>query len=259
MFGLKERDPLIVPKRTITGRPQTEPESIGGFERRARLMWACVRLLAAESTAQPGAIGRPLGDGLGMEPLVEKIRPIFASERSMIRWTALRGALMFLDMAVPGEAQWRSLLLAMGLSVTTDPFDGRERIDLLQPDGPLTPDLQGAAIGLYGSLASRLEEYDQLKATSVQEVNSDPRWYVNEAMALDYIVWSSVALLRTGAIAGMRPLPEPSAFEGPGWYIEPLFAKGERYWDGNDWTPRIRNRINGRMAEGHLPLDSGLE
>lgn len=62
---------------------------------------------------------------------------------------------------------------------------------------------------------------------------------LSEAISVDYIVWSVVALLRDGFAENLLGLPEPSALGQKGWYVEPVFAKSERYWDG-DWTTRCR-------------------
>jgi hypothetical protein len=59
-------------------------------------------------------------------------------------------------------------------------------------------------------------------------------------MALDFIAWSAVALLRTELAQDFLHAPEPDALEQPGWYTDPLWGKAQRYWDGTDWTERVR-------------------
>ena len=59
-------------------------------------------------------------------------------------------------------------------------------------------------------------------------------------MALDFIAWSAVALLRTELAHGFLHAPEPDALEQPGWYTDPLWGKAQRYWDAADWTERVR-------------------
>jgi len=49
-------------------------------------------------------------------------------------------------------------------------------------------------------------------------------------------------------------VPEPEALPEPGWYVEPLFSKGERYWDGSDWTSTCRMKDGRRYIESDVPL-----
>lgn len=83
---------------TISGRPQPQPEVPGGMPRRGRLFTECARRLADDPLAGSAAEGRPIADGPGLEGLVAKVAPLFARERSLIRWVALRGA--FTDLFV---------------------------------------------------------------------------------------------------------------------------------------------------------------
>jgi len=97
---------------------------------------------------------------------------------------------------------------------------------------------------------------------TVAEVNASTAFetpgVVNDAMALDFIAWIATAELRLeasiGASLSTADVPEPSALEAPGWYVEPLFSKGERYWDGRDWTAFVRLPIDGQYRVAPLPL-----
>lgn len=60
-------------------------------------------LVEEELLSKPRAVGRPLGDGQGMEDLVARVRPLFASEMSITRWVAIWEALLSLDMACSDE------------------------------------------------------------------------------------------------------------------------------------------------------------
>src|SRR6202035_4799055 len=97
-----------------------------------------------------------------------------------------------------------------------------------------------AVVEVFSALAVRVFDYERYSQMSIDEVNQDPRCRLNDAMALDFIAWSAVALLRTELAQSFLHAPEPDALEQPGWYTDPLWGKAQRYWDGDDWTERVR-------------------
>lgn len=140
------------------------------------------------------------------------------------------------------------ILAAMGLQ------PGRESIEIAPAAAPLAPEITANVIGVFSSLAMRLDAYERVSKMDMDDVNVDPLWKaVNEGIALDYIAWASVALCRVGWIETPLNMPEPGLLETPGWYADPLWAKAERFWDGTDWTPRVRSVTNKRI-EGNQPL-----
>jgi hypothetical protein len=246
--GKPAHEPSGTFRQTITGGTVTVPEVIGGVERRVRLMGTAVRVLTDHPAARPAALGQPLGDGAGMEDVVDTLRPWFARERSLTRWVALRGALLFADICFGGPADRTAALSAMGLSRD---HTGMARV----VPGALSAAQVAGCEGLCASLELKLNRYAQIETMSTYDVIDDPELArVNEAVGLDYIAWVGIALLRTGAGAQLLQLPEPGRIEAAGWYAEPLFAKSERYHDGQDWTDRCRV-IEGRNArEVGMPL-----
>jgi hypothetical protein len=250
LFG-KSGEPSVRPSRSINGNRMTVPEDIGTLPRRARLIAAAVLKVRPLPVAQPAAHGDLLGDGRGMEDVVAAIRPLFAKERSLTRWVAIRGALLYLDMAREDAAQEAKILAAMGFQFNGGPDTGEERIELISSAGSLlSPQLTENAIGVFQSLAMRLDAYDTVSKMKMDDVNADPFWkVVNEAIALDYIAWASVALCRVGWLNAALNTPEPGLLENPGWYADPLWAKSERFWDGTDWTARMRVVADNRRME----------
>jgi Protein of unknown function (DUF2510) len=184
----------------------------------------------------------PIGDGCGMEGLVARIAPLFDRERSLLRWVALRGALAQLYIStVDGSSRLLpfspSVVAAMGVVHG----DGEPPIDVATEwKSRLSGEQCTAVVGVFSALAIRLFDYDRYSKLTVDEVNQDPRCNINDAMALDFIVWSAVASLRTGLAAKYLTAPEPDALEQTGWYTDPLWGKAQRYWDGTDWTERVR-------------------
>jgi hypothetical protein len=246
---LRKGEPSIRPIRTITGDRIAIQEDLGMYPRRSRLMVSAIHVLADDKLAKPSSAGVPLGAGHGMEPLVERIRPLFEREASLIRWVAYRGALRFLDMVFATDGEWRVATLTMGLEVGKDPSSGEHQIRAIERPGPIPRKVKGQITGLFSSISLSLEDYQEIAEASVQAVNANPRWQLDDGMALDYIAWTAIAMLRTGKAKEVLGHPEPGMLEYPGWYADPLLAQAERYWDGTDWTARMRVAAGKRWQE----------
>ena len=233
------------------------PEQRGALPRRARLFYECMRRLSEDPLAAPAALGRPVADGLGLEGLVARIAPLFAYEPSLTRWVALRGALTQLYISTV-DAESRSVPFypavetAMGVGrVGTSPND--PTIDV-GPDWrtQLSEQQQKDAIGLFCAVGVRVQDYGRYSTLRIDDLRADRCW-LGDAVALDVIAWSAVALLRL-ELVDLAGTPEPDALGGAGWYCEPLWAKAERYWDGSDWTTRCRVADGRSYVEVHQPL-----
>jgi len=195
-----------------------------------------------------------------LESLVAKISPLFEVEQSLIRWVALRGAFTDLhihvfdpssSMASPG-----TLEKIMGLEWADDASgQAHPRVAGLWRS-KLSDEQCANAFGVASSVLVRVGDYQRYSAMSLPEVNADPRYATfREAVALDCIAWSAVALLRLGISQQMFSLvPEPDYLTQPGWYPEPIFTKSERYWDGADWTAACRVSDGGGYIETRFPL-----
>lgn len=248
------------PQRTIDGRVQRDPEVPGSLQRRSRLFLACLRQLSGDPLASPKAEMVPIGDGLGLEGLVAQIAPLFALEQSMIRWTALRGALTNLYVVTwdPSSRQvpFRPVVeRVMGVGVVSD-LEEAEPAYGFAPGWEQRLDAQQkqAALGIYHSVAHRLADYERYSKLDMSDVLTDKRVRINDAVALDTIAWCAVAMLRLGLGAHAGSAPAPDRLDEPGWYTDPLWGKAERYWDGTDWTARCRVRHGGRYVEAHAPM-----
>lgn len=183
-----------------------------------------------------------------MEGLVAQIAPLFDKERSLLRWVALRGAFTHLHvLTVASSSRIVPFLpvieVAMGVGDVSEAPGTAEPVIDVAPEwiSRLSSEQRTGVIGVFKSLVGRLFDYDRYSNLSIDDVNRDPLYRrVNDAMALDFIAWSGVALLRTGLAQDIRTAPEPDALESPGWYTDPLWGKAQRYWDGTDWTERTR-------------------
>jgi len=245
---------------TVNGHTQHTPEGPGTVQRRYRLFVECERRLADDPLASPNAFGQPLGDGQGLEGLVEKIAPLFASEPSILRWVALRGALSDICIRVldpeSAVAPPDALERAMGIEWVQGP-DAQSHPDLAEPwRTKLTAEQREAALGIASVVLTRASDYPRYSEMSVDDVNADERsGSLTRVVALDVIAWSAVALLRLEIAQQLFPqVPEPDALVEPGWYTEPLFAKAERYWDGADWTRACRVADGRQYREATVAL-----
>jgi len=271
LFSRSSRESVQRHRLTINGRPQHDPEQPGSLQRRARLFVECVRRLADDPLAQPAARGVPIGDGCGMERLVARIDPIFAHERSLLRWVALRGALAQLHITTVDQSSAvlpfsPAVETAMGVGDVAPP-GAAEPVLGVGPEwaSRLSAEQRQAVVGVFSALTIRLFDYERYSQMPIDEVNQDPRCRLNDAMALDFIAWSGVALLRTELAQGFLHAPEPDALEQPGWYTDPLWGKAQRYWDGTDWTERARtsggqetvSRLRPPGPQGQRPRQGG--
>lgn len=211
-------------------------------------LWAeCLRTLEGQPGCRPHDRGIPLGDGLGLEQLVEAIAPTFRLDPSLIPWVALRGALASMHMETMDPSSrsapfYPVVEAAMGVGDVSDPAENAPRLGFA-PEwaARLSPEQQQAAKGIFGAVVTRLERYPQFSAQPQDVVRSTPGLLPSPAVALDMIAWSAAAMLRIDAGGGLiGGVAEPQRMDTPGWYVEPLWAKSERYWDGHDWTARCR-------------------
>jgi hypothetical protein len=235
--------PPIRPHMTINGRPQSVPESSDSIERRFRLFYESARRLADDPLAQPGASGHLLGRGTGLEQLVSAITPLFQREQSLIRWVALRGAIATVHNAtLIGDSPDAVIALtqAMGLGLVQGHGDGVSVWPLV--GDPSAGQDHSAAVALGNIIYGLLRDYERVVKLSFEETIAYPRFAaLTDALALDCIAWAAAGLLRIGRAQELVPkVPEPDALTEPGWYMDPVFARFERYWDGSDWTPQVR-------------------
>lgn len=256
LFGAKP-EARQQPEWTLRGNrvvPSTNPIS-----RRFSLWAECLRVLEGQQGCRPQDHGVPLGDGCGLERLVETITPTFRLDAALLPWVALRGALASLHVETMDPTS-RSLPFhpavetAMGVGDVSGPADPGPRLGVAPEwEARLSPCQQDAAKGIFAAVVTRLQKYPEFAALPQDEVRSTPGLLPSPAVALDMIAWAGAALLRTemadGLIAGVT---EPDRMDVAGWYVEPLWNKSERYWDGRDWTARCR--LPGTADEIPLPL-----
>lgn len=256
--GLRQR-----PRLTINGRPQREPELPGSLQRRNRLFIECTRLLAGDRLASEASAGIPIGDGLGMEGLVAKIKPLFDRERSLVRWVALRGAFTgtYIHTVDPNSRIvpfYPVVETTMGVGHISAPDAAEEVVDLAPEWVPrLTREQRTGAVALFAAVQFRVFDYERYSKMDMGEVNRDRKCFLNDQMALEFIAWNAVALLRLGIAQQEMTAPEPDALEEPGWYTDPLWGKAERYWDGTDWTSRSRVAGGSEVLSALRPAPAG--
>ncbi|MGH3232158.1 MAG: DUF2510 domain-containing protein [Streptosporangiaceae bacterium] len=235
----------------------------GSLQRRSRLFIECTRRLAGDRLAAEAAAGVPIGDGLGMEGLVSKIMPLFARERSLIRWVALRGAFTntYIHTVDPESRVvpfYPVVETTMGVGHVSAPDMAEQIIDVAPEWAPrLTPEQRNGAMQLFAAVQVRVFDYDRYSQMDMDDVNRDRKCYLNDQMALEFIAWNAVALLRLGIAQQVMTAPEPDALETPGWYTDPLWGKAERYWDGSDWTGRCRVAGHGEVVSELRPVPAG--
>lgn len=174
-------------------RPVDPPELPGTIGRRARIFGEAVEIAKQD------------GDVRG------KVGELLAKEASFIKWASLRGALMYISIAL--EDPERSLgdlrTYAGGAS------EPEGSVDLIRT-------YEGRVAGL-----------------NFNDVIADPSLVKTNDWHLDVISWAATVFVG-GQLYNMIHIPPAQVLDVPAWYAEPVFAKSERFWDGNDWTSKCR-------------------
>jgi hypothetical protein len=173
-------------------RPVDPPELPGTIGRRARIFGEAIEI------AKQGGDFR---SGVGH---------LLAKEATFIKWASLRGALMYISIAL--EDPERSL------------GDLRAYAGAAEPAG---------AVDLLRDYESRIS------SLSFNDVIADPNLVKTNDWHLDFISWAAKVFVG-GQLSNMIQIPPAQALDVPAWYAEPVFAKSERFWDGNDWTSKCR-------------------
>ena len=114
------------------------------------------------------AYGMPLGEEYGVRELVGLVEPIFARERSLIRWVAIRGALA--SLAQLGPVFHGEIPECIGLAWEENP-DGTLDLRLANKGADHTVGNLYSISGLLAAVMQRLEQYDAIQAMSLDEVN----------------------------------------------------------------------------------------
>lgn len=211
LFGPKSKyepgteGPSLANSRSVTGGPVQPPEVIGGLARRGRMFGEVVRL------AERGDVRDDLGS-------------LLKNEASFVKWASLRGAVMYLSVAL--EAVSFEELRAFA---EESPPPGLEQL---------------------------VSTYSRLEKASMADVLSDPLLVGTNDWHLDIIAWCALCYVGGGLHHRVLnwPMPGAQALEHPGWYTDPIFAKAERFWDGTDWTSRMRFQEGRIWRAMHRPL-----
>lgn len=199
--------------------PKYEPGAEG--ESRANRMSLSRRVV--DPPELPGTIGRRsriFGESIEIAKqgghVREGVASLLAKEASFIKWASLRGALMYVSIAL--EDPERSL---KDLRVYAGDNEPEGAVDLLR-------------------------EYERrITKLSFNDVAADPNLVRTNDWHLDFIAWAAKAFLG-GNLYNRIMIPPAQTLDVPAWYAEPVFAKSERFWDGSDWTSRCRVQ-DGRM------------
>jgi hypothetical protein len=259
------------PVLTINGRTQAAPERPNTTERRFRLYIECERRLAHDPLVQKFTWGHMVGRGSGLDGLVSKIAPLFNRERSLVRWVALRGAVACLWASIldPERSSKSPQELADIMGFAWVDSSGRPYGDSSGEEAPtlkakefpgqLSGQLRAAAEGTVDTVIRYVAGYKRFMDMSIYDANADPQFsQMSDTTALSCIAWSASARLRLGIAQPMfAKVPEPDALQVPSWYVEPVTAVCERYWDGLDWTAACRKQQGRGFKEFTLPLRPG--
>lgn len=175
-----------------SGRPVDPPELPGSIGRRARAFGEAIEIAKRGGDVHAG------------------VAALFAREASFVKWASLRGALMYVCIAL--EDPERSV------------GDLRTFAGSKEPEG---------AVDLIREYESRIANL------SFNDVLADPGLIKTVDWHLDFVTWAARAFVG-GGLDNMVTIPPAQVLDVPAWYAEPVFSKSERFWDGSDWTTKAR-------------------
>jgi hypothetical protein len=236
-----------------------------GYLRKSVIAFACVNQIMTLPASRADQFGRPLANSVGLRPASDLVRSILFQDRSMAAWAA-RDCLVTLDALLSTmHPSWDDALdtamsaagLLPGPSIDPTRLEGitsRTKEDVLtlanrvisvffaseRPNGHRSGDRTFyERLFATRSLAGALVAYEIVAWTGTVIGR------LRDADYLDEVLWMSPEF---------RTVPEMTT---EGWYPNP-FRMGEviggeagwqRFWDGTDWTDRVRMRDGSAWRE----------
>jgi hypothetical protein len=229
----------------------------GGAPRKTELAVAILNRLAADSLAQAEAFGSPISPDDLAEPGAV-LDEILSRERSLSASVARDLGLLYQGFGCLGVNRERSLA-SVGLA----------------PNGGEVPHVPKAAADLADAAIAIAEHFNDGGPTP-RSREAYSRMFTEQAETEGYrrvgqiACWLALAIGRlraAGDLDGDFPLfnsakADPVPMLEPGWYPNPLNAgdtsRGdaqiERFWDGSDWTSRVRTREGRGWRETEVTL-----
>jgi uncharacterized protein DUF2510 len=224
---------------TSTGRDYLRRAK--GYLRKSVLAFACLNKVMSLPVADATRFGSPIANTLGLRPASNAVRDILFQDQALAAWIA-RDCLVALDallttMRAPLGVALETAMAAAGL--WPGPTAGT---DTPEPAFVLARRVIAMFSGVRGG--NRIF-YERLFATQ------------NPCAAHEITAWTGAVI---GRLHGAGHLPDQPWMSPefhtvplmltPGWYPNPYLmgeilageATWQRYWNGNDWTDRIRMR-----------------
>jgi hypothetical protein len=224
-----------------------------GHLRKSVIAFACLNSVMALPVADSTRFGRPIANSLGLRPASNAVRDILFQDHALAAWIA-RDCVVALDallrtMGEPLGVALETAMAAAGLwpGPTVDP-DAR----LSEPERTEALVLAHRVIAMFfafertdGRRGGDRIFYERLFATR------------SPGAAYEIAAWAGAVVGRLRGAGHLPDLPWMSAefhtvppMRGSGWYPNPYLmgeilageASWQRYWNGTDWTDRIRRR-----------------
>jgi hypothetical protein len=228
----------------LASRPVDQPSAGRDYLRRANghlrksvIAFACLNKVMALPIADTTQFGRPIANSLGLRPASNAVRDILFQDHALAAWIA-RDCVVALDALLgttctPLATAWATAMAAAGVHPGTDRSE---------PAFVLAHRVIAMFFGLRGNDRAF---YERLFATR------------SPSAAYEMTAWTGTVIGRLRGAGHLPDLPWMSAefhtvpqMMSAGWYPNPYLmgeilageATWQRFWNGTDWTDRIRMR-----------------
>jgi hypothetical protein len=274
-FRPKERraDDTEVSRQYLSGAPRLLGRPL---PRTDNLAIGCIQRVSAEGPGDKHSLGEPL-TALEMAPLNALVREVMRQDCDLSAWVARKAVIIMrtvidVGMAGPVNRRLDEVFGAVGLRVQQDVTMVDDASELVSAAGRDEAIAYGAAtLALLKVAGASSKSWEPADRSFYENLYTGADGSDVASLAYDLIAWSAIVLSRLnecGKIGSMAfDYFDPSLAAVPqltreAWYPNPAKfgdtstgdAEFQRFWDGENWTPRVRVRQGRSWTEREMSL-----
>jgi len=235
---------------------------------------ACALQIKETALAHPSRFGE-LATVAALTPTTEIVRSVMAQDRDLSAWIVRKSAVLMdsvfqIGMAGNVGEKLDASLAAVGLEFNEGVSVREEAPELSSVDRDGATGLGTSALGLLAVVTSPASAWQPDERRFYENLFTGANGEDVEELAYTITAWVSVVLgrlLNTNRVKAGLPFFDPIYRDVPsmprsGWFPNPAKqgdvssgdAEFQRYWDGGQWTSRVRIRQGQNWSEHQLSL-----